>query len=657
VALDNDVIAVLPFRVTGADATYGEGMVDLLAAKLTGEGGPRATDPQSAVSAWHSAGGRNDLPREQALDVARKLGAGKLLTGSIVGTPAQLSLTASIVDVETGKEDSRGETSGSADSLVRLVDRLAAQLLAGSAGASGHILEKLTSTSLPALQSYLAGQALYRRGAYQEAMRQFQRAVERDSTFALAAIGLASSAHWLGKGDVRDGAFALADRLRDRLATRDAAFLDMKEAMAGYSEDGSYQRWTDAAQRLVTLAPESAEGWYDLGDSYFHAGGRLNLDRAEQESRAEAAFRRSTTLDSAFAAPLEHLIEMAAVRGDTAAVRSLARRYFQIDSTGDLADFMRWRVAAALRDSDGLAAVRARFVGMNDESLIRIAGTATLDGIELTDAESALAAVRQNVTSPEDQLDWVFRESDLLLNLGRPSAIVPFYAQLSQLLPVDGVLGPIFDATYGDGDTVTASARARAAAPIALGPINSDTTARFAQYNLMCAVSAWRMSRGDTAGVATLLGRLERPLLPTRATDLAERLAACADAIRGTLAIRQNNVTEARTRVERLETWLARRDYEPLMQLVIARIREHLGETALALRAIRHRPYHWNQTWLLSTLLREEGRLAAITGDRDGAIRAYQHYLRLREGAEPGLKPQVTQVRQELARLVGEVSS
>jgi hypothetical protein len=31
--------------------------------------------------------------------------------------------------------------------------------------------------------------------------------------------------------------------------------------------------------------------------------------------------------------------------------------------------------------------------------------------------------------------------------------------------------------------------------------------------------------------------------------------------------------------------------------------------------------------------------------------------LRLREGAEPGLKPQVTQVRQELARLVGEVSS
>jgi hypothetical protein len=35
-------------------------------------------------------------------------------------------------------------------------------------------------------------------------------------------------------------------------------------------------------------------------------------------------------------------------------------------------------------------------------------------------------------------------------------------------------------------------------------------------------------------------------------------------------------------------------------------------------------------TWYLSTFLREEGRLAALTGDTAGAIRAYQHYLALR---------------------------
>ncbi len=53
----------------------------------------------------------------------------------------------------------------------------------------------------------------------------------------------------------------------------------------------------------------------------------------------------------------------------------------------------------------------------------------------------------------------------------------------------------------------------------------------------------------------------------------------------------------------------------------------------------------------LSTFLREEGRLAALTGDPIGAIRAYQHYLALRSDPEPSTKPEVDRVRAELARL------
>lgn len=48
-----------------------------------------------------------------------------------------------------------------------------------------------------------------------------------------------------------------------------------------------------------------------------------------------------------------------------------------------------------------------------------------------------------------------------------------------------------------------------------------------------------------------------------------------------------------------------------------------------------------------------EGRLAALTGDRAGATRAYQHYLALRSDPEPVLRPEVEQVRAELARLLG----
>jgi hypothetical protein len=120
------------------------------------------------------------------------------------------------------------------------------------------------------------------------------------------------------------------------------------------------------------------------------------------------------------------------------------------------------------------------------------------------------------------------------------------------------------------------------------------------------------------------------------------------------LAINQGR-PEARALVSQLDTLklISERD-DPIGQMMLARLREMTGDTAGALRMMRNRPYHWNTTWFLAPRLREEGRLAALTGDREGAIRAYQHYLRLRAKAEPRLRPQVRQVREELARLLGE---
>ena len=56
----------------------------------------------------------------------------------------------------------------------------------------------------------------------------------------------------------------------------------------------------------------------------------------------------------------------------------------------------------------------------------------------------------------------------------------------------------------------------------------------------------------------------------------------------------------------------------------------------------------------MSSYLREEGRLAALTGDRTGAIAAYRHYLALRDAPEPSVQSEADEVRRELATLLAE---
>jgi hypothetical protein len=87
--------------------------------------------------------------------------------------------------------------------------------------------------------------------------------------------------------------------------------------------------------------------------------------------------------------------------------------------------------------------------------------------------------------------------------------------------------------------------------------------------------------------------------------------------------------------------------------VLLAKLWERHGDLPHALRAARRgsgqlmrRPNY------LTSFLREEGHLAAATGDRAGAIRAYQRYLMLRYDPEPSVQPVVDQVRRDLAALL-----
>src|SRR5439155_22671328 len=69
--------------------------------------------------------------------------------------------------------------------------------------------------------------------------------------------------------------------------------------------------------------------------------------------------------------------------------------------------------------------------------------------------------------------------------------------------------------------------------------------------------------------------------------------------------------------------------------IVAARLYAGRGDPRRALDIIRRRA-GWTE--LLSTQLRDEGRLAALAGEPAGAIRAYRHYLALRAHPERRLR-------------------
>jgi hypothetical protein len=656
--VQSDVVAVLPFRVTGASAELGylrEGMIDLLAAKLTGDGGPRALNPRILMREWRGAvtSEGQELPEAVAHGLAQRLGAGQLLQGAVVGTRDHLELDASLVDVAGGRVRAQATISGPSDSLPVLVDQLTAQLLARGAGEAESRVATLTSTSLPALRAYLNGQVSYRRGEYTAAVKHFRDALELDSTFALANLGLASAEAWLS--GLPDLTVAYANRAR--LSRRDRALL---AALLGprYPRPSPIVSTRAAWERAVEALPDQPEAWYWLGELYFHEGAVLRLD--DPHRWAAQALEQAIALDSTFAAPLIHRIDLAAMDGDTALVRRLNARYAILDSTGDLAPYVHWRVATSLGDTGTLARLRAGFDRMPEVSLWEIENIGQLDAVGLDDVERAAAVLQQRQGAGSGRwLSLTYRYA-LALNRGRPKSALAALATLNVATPVghDALRAHVLDGLFGDGDSAAAGQAAGQLdrrVPAILAP---DPDTRDGQLNDLCDTELWRVSHGDFSRIHGTIDRLRHGAPEGAASDAVSFQQLCAAMLR---AIQATVVVhgDAAAAGDALDSMLevvpgSAPSIVVAAILTLARLRESQGEFARALAVIRHRGYGrvgGGGPNFLATCFREEGRLAALAGDRPGAIRSYRKYLALRSRPEPTLQQDVDHVRSELALL------
>ena len=248
-----EMLAVLPFHTSGPGVEFlSEGMMDLLATNLRGVAGINTVDPRAVLREWGSTRGGDDLKR--ALTVGRDLDAGSVVLGSAVSTGGKVRVAADLYGVD-GKRLGRAQVDGPADSVLAVVDRLSLALLRDVWRSKQPLpslrLASLTTDSIDALRSYLEGERYYRRTQWDSALSAYTRAVETDSTFALAHLRRAQAIGWIGGYGNQDAhqAVAAGVRFAKRLPPRDRRLLAAYRAVR--SREASLDRFAACVRDRV----------------------------------------------------------------------------------------------------------------------------------------------------------------------------------------------------------------------------------------------------------------------------------------------------------------------------------------------------------------------------------------------------------------------
>jgi hypothetical protein len=610
VPIDRNRVAVLPFRVTTADSLLGEGFAELLAQEFTGQGGPRAVDMSTMLSAWRRAGGglRTPLPLDSALSLARRIGAGILLQGTIVGAGAgRVNISASMLNASSAAPiGAPARVSGAADSVESLMRQTVVALL--GTGVSERVMKSARlSTNPAALRLYIEGLALWRRGHVARAAESFEASVKEDSLFASAIYQ-----RWLF--EIAYGspvvASAWAPKVRARAALLTSRERAVFEAQAGTGGPARPRMQVYLARRRAAeQLGDSPDAWFMIGDYVYHYGNPV-VGFDSSQALARQFFSLAVALDTQ-PVFLYHLSEIAINSHDTTLMRRLLPAYQNVE--GEERWIHYWAIATALKETRLLDSLRR--VGPPKDW-----GRTTLNFIFST-------MVSRMSVSQADELVRLLATAHP--DPGLESLHATFNATRGRL-PAPGSV-PRYSANY-DQVFVSGDASDSVFLEMVRDPTGKDNPLGVGPS---CVRARLVIERGGT----TPLDSVAVPNARCRAT-----LLAMHDFNKGILT------DSALARLDTLATVGNFATFLGFENRVLARIYEARGDTARALRAIQLYPRDYGSTFTAPTQ-RETGRLFLMTKDTARAIAAYEHYLRLRTEALPPLVAERDSIRALVTRL------
>jgi tetratricopeptide (TPR) repeat protein len=254
------------------------------------------------------------LTLADGFEVARRAGAGKLVMGEFLKVGSLTRVTATAYDTRTGSRIRVAtEQTPVADSLMSVFGKLARGLLdvpppSGAGVGSGG------TASVAALQEYLAGVKALNNFDLAGAKPHFDRALQLDSTFAMAHYKYSIMLGWDQPGI--PGVLAHAEA-----AVRHSAGLPVRERtlIQGHLAFNrqQYERACESYRALVRTDSTDVEALYGLGDCLFHDAEAepVGADSTRWRFRGDwnasmRAFLRVLTLDPGYHLAFQHPLDM-----------------------------------------------------------------------------------------------------------------------------------------------------------------------------------------------------------------------------------------------------------------------------------------------------------------------------------------------------------